>query len=99
MMELNKDTRLKDLLEAYPNIKARLSKVNPKFAMISSPMGKLMIPKVTISDMSERSGMEIDALIEELLTLENPFNCPHGRPTIISMSKYEIEKKFKRIVT
>lgn len=41
---------------------------------------------------------EIDALIEELLTLENPFNCPHGRPTIISMSKYEIEKKFKRIV-
>lgn len=42
---------------------------------------------------------EIDALIEELLTLENPFNCPHGRPTIISMSKYEIEKKFKRIVT
>ena len=42
---------------------------------------------------------EIDALIEELLTLENPFNCPHGRPTIISMSKYEIEKNFKRIVT
>lgn len=42
---------------------------------------------------------EIDALIEELLTLENPFNCPHGRPTIISMSKYEIEKKFKRIVS
>jgi DNA mismatch repair protein MutL len=41
---------------------------------------------------------EIDALIGELLTLENPFNCPHGRPTIISMSKYEIEKKFKRIV-
>jgi DNA mismatch repair protein MutL len=42
---------------------------------------------------------EIDALIGELLTLENPFNCPHGRPTIISMSKYEIEKKFKRIVS
>ena len=41
---------------------------------------------------------EIDALIEELLTLDNPFNCPHGRPTIIAMSKYEIEKKFKRIV-
>lgn len=69
MMELNKDTRLKDLLEAYPNIKARLSKVNPKFAMISSPMGKLMIPKATISDMSERSGMEIDALIDGLKKL------------------------------
>ena len=41
---------------------------------------------------------EIDALIEELLTLDNPFHCPHGRPTIISMSKYELEKKFKRIV-
>lgn len=41
---------------------------------------------------------EIDALIGELLTLENPFNCPHGRPTIISMTKYELEKKFKRIV-
>lgn len=41
---------------------------------------------------------EINALIEELLTLDNPFNCPHGRPTIIAMSKYEIEKKFKRIV-
>ena len=69
MMELNKDTRLKDILEAYPKIKARLSEVNPKFAMISSPMGKLMIPKVTISDMSERSGMDIDALIAGLKEL------------------------------
>ena len=41
---------------------------------------------------------EVDTLIEELLTLDNPFNCPHGRPTIISMTKYELEKKFKRIV-
>ena len=41
---------------------------------------------------------EIEALIDELLTLDNPYNCPHGRPTIISMSKYDIEKKFKRIV-
>ena len=41
---------------------------------------------------------EMDALIEQLLELDNPYNCPHGRPTIISMSKYEIEKKFKRIV-
>ncbi|MGN0416278.1 MAG: DNA mismatch repair endonuclease MutL [Agathobacter sp.] len=42
---------------------------------------------------------EVDALITELLTLKNPFNCPHGRPTIISMTKSEIEKKFKRIVS
>lgn len=41
---------------------------------------------------------EADKLIEQLLELDNPYNCPHGRPTIITMSKYEIEKKFKRIV-
>ena len=44
------------------------------------------------------SVFEADKLISELLTLENPYNCPHGRPTIISFSKYEIEKMFKRIV-
>ena len=41
---------------------------------------------------------EAQGLIEQLLTLDDPYNCPHGRPTIITMSKYEIEKKFKRIV-
>ncbi len=41
---------------------------------------------------------EAEALIDELLNLENPYHCPHGRPTIISMSKYEVEKKFKRIL-
>ena len=41
---------------------------------------------------------EADELIDQLLELENPYACPHGRPTIISMSKYELEKKFKRIV-
>lgn len=41
---------------------------------------------------------EMQALIGELLTLENPYACPHGRPTIISMSKYELDRKFKRIV-
>ena len=41
---------------------------------------------------------EVEELINELLTLDNPYNCPHGRPTIISMSQYEIEKKFKRII-
>lgn len=43
------------------------------------------------------SYIEAKALIEEILKLDNPFNCPHGRPTIIKMSKYEIEKLFKRI--
>lgn len=41
---------------------------------------------------------EADALIDELLSLENPYNCPHGRPVIISLSKAELEKKFKRIL-
>ena len=41
---------------------------------------------------------EADHLIAELLKLDNPYQCPHGRPTIISMSEYELEKKFKRIV-
>ena len=44
------------------------------------------------------SAAEADALIDQLLGLENPYACPHGRPTIIAMSKYELEKKFKRIV-
>ena len=41
---------------------------------------------------------EAEALIDELLTLENPYNCPHGRPTIVTMTKSELERKFKRIV-
>ena len=41
---------------------------------------------------------EAEALIDELLTLENPYNCPHGRPTIVTMTKAEMDKKFKRIV-
>ena len=41
---------------------------------------------------------EIEALLDELLLLDNPYHCPHGRPTIFTMSKYELEKKFKRIV-
>lgn len=41
---------------------------------------------------------EAQALLDELMTLENPYHCPHGRPTVITMSKYELEKKFNRIV-
>lgn len=41
---------------------------------------------------------EAEALIDELLTLENPYNCPHGRPTIVAMTKAEMDRKFKRIV-
>lgn len=54
--------------------------------------------KAAVKGNNRLSVEEANALIEQLLQLDNPYNCPHGRPTIISMSKYEIEKKFKRIV-
>ena len=54
--------------------------------------------KAAVKGNSQMSMQEADALIDQLLSLENPYNCPHGRPTIISMSKYELEKKFKRII-
>ena len=54
--------------------------------------------KAAVKGNMKISRMEMENLIKELLTLDNPYQCPHGRPTIISMSKYEIEKKFKRIV-
>ena len=57
-----------------------------------------MACKAAVKGNSSMSKEEMEALVDELLTLENPYHCPHGRPTIISMSKYEIEKKFKRIV-
>lgn len=54
--------------------------------------------KAAVKGNNKLSLDEIKTLIDELLSLENPYNCPHGRPTIISMSKYEIERKFKRII-
>lgn len=57
-----------------------------------------MACKAAVKGNMRLSRQEMEALIDELLTLDNPYNCPHGRPTIVSMSKYEIEKKFKRIV-
>lgn len=54
--------------------------------------------KAAIKGHDKLSVTEQEYLIDELLTLDNPYNCPHGRPTIITMSKYEMEKKFKRIV-
>ncbi|MCM1087839.1 MAG: DNA mismatch repair endonuclease MutL [Muribaculaceae bacterium] len=54
--------------------------------------------KAAVKGNNRMSIQEVEALIDELLTLENPYNCPHGRPTIITMSKYELEKKFKRII-
>lgn len=54
--------------------------------------------KAAVKGNNHLSFAEADHLIDELLNLDNPYACPHGRPTIISMSRYELEKKFKRIV-
>ncbi len=57
-----------------------------------------MACKASVKGNTRMSYAEMEALLDELLTLENPYNCPHGRPTIISMTKYELDKKFKRVV-
>ena len=57
-----------------------------------------MACKASVKGNTKMSRAEMEALLDDLLTLENPYNCPHGRPTIISMTKYEIDKKFKRVV-
>ena len=57
-----------------------------------------MACKAAVKGNTKLSLAEADELIRELLELENPYNCPHGRPTIIAMSKHDLEKKFKRIV-
>ena len=54
--------------------------------------------KAAVKGNMKLSAAEVDALIGELLLLENPYHCPHGRPTIIAMTRRELEKKFKRIV-
>ncbi|MBQ7358685.1 MAG: DNA mismatch repair endonuclease MutL [Lachnospiraceae bacterium] len=67
------------------------------FALVEEKIASMSC-KAAVKGNHAMSFAEMETLIDELLTLDNPYNCPHGRPTIISMSKYEIEKKFKRIV-
>jgi len=71
-------------------ISGSLESVSDKLASMSC--------KAAVKGNTRLSETEAKALIEQLLSLENPFHCPHGRPIEISFSKYEIEKKFKRIV-
>lgn len=81
-----------DLLDslAEEKIEAEPDRILEKVASMSC--------KAAVKGNNALSFAEAEKLIDELLTLENPYHCPHGRPVIISMSKYEIEKKFKRIV-
>ena len=57
-----------------------------------------MACKAAVKGNNRLKTAEAETLLRELMNLENPYNCPHGRPTMITMSKYELEKKFKRIV-
>ena len=57
----------------------------------------IMACKAAVKGNQSMSVQEMDSLMDQLLQLDNPYQCPHGRPTIISMTKYELEKKFKRI--
>lgn len=54
--------------------------------------------KAAVKGRNRLSFLEAEALIDQLMSLENPYHCPHGRPTMISMSQYELEKKFKRVL-
>lgn len=83
---------LMELLDSLSEVSANVSSES-LLAKVAS-----MSCRAAVKGNHRMSAMEAKALIDELLTLENPYNCPHGRPTIISMTKYELEKKFKRIV-
>ena len=66
------------------------NQINEKLASISC--------KAAVKGRHEISRQEAESLFDQLLSLENPYHCPHGRPVIIRMSKYELEKKFKRVL-
>ena len=68
-MEITKETKLSDLLGQYPWLKEELSKVNDKFKMLNTPMGKIMIGKATIAEMGKRSGMDSDVIIGKICKL------------------------------
>ena len=68
-MEITKETKLSDLLSQYPWLKEELSKVNDKFKMLNTPMGKIMMGKATIAEIKKKSGMDADAIIGKISKL------------------------------
>ena len=68
-MDITKETRLADLIAQYPWLKAEMAKVNEKFKMLNSPIGKIMMGKATIAEMSKKSGMEAEAIIGKIKEL------------------------------
>jgi len=68
-MEITKDTKLKDLISIYPWLKDEMAKVNDKFKMLNTPIGKVMLGKATITEMSKKSGIDADAIIDRISDL------------------------------
>ena len=65
-MDITKETRLADLFAAYPWLKDEMTKISDKFKLLNSPLGKVMLKKATISEMSKKSGMDAEVIIEKL---------------------------------
>ena len=68
-MQITRDTKLLDLINQYPWLKDESPKINEKFKMLNTPMGKIMMGKATIVEMSKKSGMDADTLIRKLQQL------------------------------
>ena len=92
LFDLNPKQILLEILDSHEEIKKASTPelVLEKIASMSC--------KAAVKGNHTLKRQEAEALIGELLELENPYFCPHGRPTIIAMTKQELEKKFKRIV-
>ena len=70
-MEITKDTKLADLITQYPWLKMEMAKVNEKFKILNTPVGKIMLGKATIAEMSKKSGMEAETIIEKITEIIN----------------------------
>ncbi len=87
-----------DLNQLFIDILDRIGKENPIALDIVTQRVATMACKAAVKGNNQLSENEVKQLIYELMQAENPYNCPHGRPTLIVMSKYEVERKFKRLV-
>ena len=68
-MDITKETKLADLFAAYPWLKDEITKISDKFKLLYSPLGKVMLNKATISEMSKKSDMDADVIIEKITML------------------------------
>ena len=68
-MDFTKDTLVKDILAKYPDLKAKLINMDPKFKILDNPLAAAMISKATLADVSVKAGMDVESLIAQLKTL------------------------------